>query len=62
MEEQDEANKELIKIAKEHGIEIVENQETVDSLFMLDIGEYIPESLFEIVAEILAFVYTMENR
>ncbi|MBI5374804.1 MAG: EscU/YscU/HrcU family type III secretion system export apparatus switch protein [Candidatus Schekmanbacteria bacterium] len=50
----------LIKIAIEHKVPIKEDPVLVEILTKLDIGENIPDELFKIVAEILAFIY-LEN-
>ena len=47
----------IIKIAEEKGIEIVRNQELTERLFYLETGDFIPEGCYEIIAEILAFIY-----
>ena len=51
----------LVAIAKEHGIQLFEAPELAESLFTLDVGDWIPEEYFEIIAEILAFVYRMRS-
>lgn len=49
-------------LAKAHNIPIIEKEDgVVDTLFHIDIGDYIPEELFGIVAEILAFVYMLQG-
>ncbi len=53
---------EILKIAKKHNIPIQENEELVNALSMLDIGEYIPEKLYPVVAKILAFIYTLDKK
>ena len=50
----------LVDIAKEHNIPIVHNPELVECLTHLQILEAIPESLYEVVAHILLFVYGQE--
>lgn len=49
----------IIEIAKEKAIPIVENPELVEDLFRLEIYSEIPEELYKVVAEVLAFVYGM---
>ena len=46
----------LLALAKEHGVDIVEEAELAESLFWLDVGEFIPEQFYSAVAEILAYV------
>ena len=53
---------EILKIAKKHNIPIQENEELVNALSMLDIGEHIPEKLYPVVAKILAFIYTLDKK
>jgi len=50
----------LIKIAMEHKVPIKEDPVLAEVLTKLDVGDNIPEELFQIVAEILAFIY-LEN-
>lgn len=51
----------IIEIAKEHGIKIYEDKELISTLMKLDIGDYIPEELYPIVAQILAFIYSLDK-
>jgi len=51
----------LITIAKENGIRIVDDDALADSLFLFDPGNFIPEYLYEVVAELLAFVYAVDH-
>ena len=44
-------------IAKEYGIEVVFNESLVDSLFLVETAEYIPEYPFKAVAALLAYTY-----
>ncbi len=46
----------LLKIAIEHNIPVVKDDILSDTLFMLEPGEYIPEEVFDVVAEILVFI------
>lgn len=51
------------EIAQENNIEIVENKELAQTLYKtVDIGEQIPEELYQAVAEILAFVYSLREQ
>lgn len=48
--------------AKEHEIEIVENKPLARTLFYtVEIGEEIPPDLYQAVAEVLAFVYSLKK-
>ncbi|MEN6312935.1 MAG: flagellar biosynthesis protein FlhB [Clostridiaceae bacterium] len=51
------------EIAKENKIEIVENKPLARSLYdLVDIGQAIPQELFQAVAEVLAFVYNLKGK
>jgi len=50
----------IIKIAKENGITIEENKLLSEALMQFDPGEYVPEETYEIIAQILAFVYKLK--
>ncbi len=46
----------LIKIAEDNGVDIVEEPELAEGLFEFDVGSFIPEEMYEIIAQILAQV------
>lgn len=49
--------------AKEHKVEIVENRPLARALYYtVDINSQIPPELYNAVAEVLAFVYSLENK
>ena len=56
-----EVARRIVSLALEHGVQVLEAPELTDALFTLDVGDWIPEEYFEIVAEILAFVYRMRS-
>ncbi len=51
----------LLEIAAEHDIPIRENQDIIEILLHLNIGEEIPPELYQVIAEILSFIYQLEN-
>jgi|MudIll2142460700_1097286.scaffolds.fasta_scaffold2317862_1 flagellar biosynthesis protein len=51
----------IIRLAKEHGIPVHEDPALMEVLSQLDFHEEIPPSVYTVVAEILAFVYSMNN-
>ncbi len=51
----------ILAIAKAHNIPIQKDKTLLDALYKLDINEEIPEELYRVVAEILAFVYRMNR-
>ena len=49
--------------AKVHKIEIVENKPLARMLYYnVEIGEQIPPELYQMVAEVLAYVYSVKNK
>ncbi len=54
------ADKIILK-AQEEQIPIHQDEKLASNLSVLDIGEYIPKELYEVVAEVLAFVDNMDH-
>jgi len=52
----------IIATAREAGIHIQEDANLVELLAKVQIGEQIPVELYQTVAEVLAFVYRMNER
>lgn len=51
------------EVAKEHNIEIVENKALARTLYeTVEIGQSIPPELYQSVAEVLAFVYSLKGK
>lgn len=59
---EDDLAQAIISLAIAHKVPVYENAELVTWLGQLDIGEEIPEQLYQVIAEILAFVYRLEGR
>ena len=51
----------IIEEAKANDVPVHEDEKLAGTLSRLDIGEYIPPELYEVVAEILVFVDNMEK-
>ena len=51
----------IIEIAREHNIYIHNDSNLVETLSHLDLNEEIPSDVYIIVAELLAFVYSLNN-
>lgn len=49
----------IVKVAKENEIPLHQDQALVQLLSHLEIGNEIPEEAYQVVAEILAFVYSL---
>lgn len=52
----------IIALAKEHDIHIHEDPDLVTVLAKLDLDTEIPEELYRAIAEVLAFVYRLNQR
>ncbi|MBS1189603.1 MAG: putative flagellar biosynthetic protein [Rhodocyclaceae bacterium] len=52
---------EIIAKAREHGVYVHESPELVALLTQVDIDEHIPPQLYVAVAELLAWLYRLEN-
>ena len=52
----------ILEVAHEHDIAIHEDPDLVTVLSSLDVGLEVPEELYQAVAEVLAFVYRLNNR
>ena len=51
----------IIEVAKEADVPVHKDAKLAESLSILDIGEYIPPELYNIVAEVLVFVDSMDK-
>jgi flagellar biosynthesis protein len=51
----------IIALAREHGIPMREDPELVQMLTQIDLDQAIPPSLYQVVAELLAFVYRLNQ-
>ncbi|MGG1661450.1 EscU/YscU/HrcU family type III secretion system export apparatus switch protein [Brevibacillus sp. NRS-1366] len=51
----------ILKTAKEHHIPVQEDPSLVEVLGKLDLNQQIPPELYQVVAEILAFVYRLDK-
>lgn len=52
---------EIISKAREHGVFVHESPELVSLLMQVDLDERIPSQLYVAVAELLAWIYRVEN-
>jgi len=52
----------IVEIAKEKGVDLYEDPALVEALSAVDIGKEIPEELYKVVAEVLAFIYSLDGR
>ncbi len=52
----------IVEMAKKHGVPIQEDPALVQILSQLDFYEEIPPTVYGVVAEILAFIYTLNQK
>lgn len=57
-----ELAEEIVRIAREHEVPLYENAELASILARLSLNEEIPESLYRVIAEILAFAFHIRGR
>jgi flagellar biosynthesis protein len=57
-----EVAKRIIETAREAGVHIQEDANLVELLSKIDIGANIPTELYQTVAEVLAFVYQVNDK
>lgn len=58
---QDELAREMIRIAEENGVPLYEDPDLAALLSRLDLGEAIPETLYRVIAEILAYSFYLQG-
>lgn len=52
----------ILEIAKLHGIPVKDDPDLIEVLSRLDINESVPPDIYVAVAELLAFVYSMNRK
>jgi len=52
----------IIELAGKNGIPVREDEDLVQSLAQIDLGDAIPAKMYPAVAEVLAYVYRMGQR
>ncbi|OQY08193.1 MAG: flagellar biosynthesis protein FlhB [Fusobacteriia bacterium 4572_132] len=52
----------IIEIAEENGINIKKDKNLLEILYKMDIAEEIPEELYEVMAEILTYIYRLDEK
>jgi len=52
----------IIELAKKHDIPIKDDPDLVEVLSSLDINQEIPSEIYAAVAELLAFVYSLNSK
>jgi len=52
----------IVRIAQENKIIIHNDQLLFNSLYRLEVGDEIPVKMYQVIAELLAYVYKMNNQ
>ncbi len=50
----------ILQLAQEHEVPMYANADLAELLATLDLGEEIPETLYQAIAEIIAFIYSLD--
>ncbi|MFH0919308.1 MAG: EscU/YscU/HrcU family type III secretion system export apparatus switch protein [Fibrobacterota bacterium] len=53
---------EIIRIAKENGVPVREDPDLLEILYPLELDAEIPPELYSVVAELLAYIYRMNQK
>jgi flagellar biosynthesis protein len=51
----------ILSLARQHGIEIVEDSHLAGRLIEIDAGDFIPEDLYAVIAEVLVFAMRLSS-
>lgn len=52
---------EIVKVAKEHEVPVYKDPALASALGQLELGSAVPEQLYKAVAEVLVFVYSVDQ-
>jgi len=52
----------IIARAREHGIFVHESKELVSLLMQVDLDDHIPPALYQVIAELLSWLYQLEEQ
>ncbi len=52
---------EIVRVAKEHHVPLYEDAGLVEALARLDVADCVPRELYAVVAEVLAYVYRLDE-
>ena len=57
-----EVARQILELAREHGIPLEGDAELAEVLSQIPLGEEIPEALYRAIAEVIAFAYLVSGR
>jgi flagellar biosynthesis protein len=58
----DELARQIVELARQHGIPMQENQPLASVLARVELGDEIPEALYLAVAQVIAFAYHLSGK
>lgn len=58
----DEIAEQIIRLAREHGVPMQENEPLAGLLARVELGDEIPEALYLAVAQVIAFAYHLSGK
>lgn len=58
----DELAEQIIRLARDHGVPLQENEPLAAMLSKVELGEEIPEALYLAVAQVIAFAYHLSGK
>lgn len=58
---QGEVARRIIELAQKHGVPIYKDAGLAERLLQMDVNEYIPPELFQVVAQVLWFVHRLDK-
>lgn len=53
---------EILTLAKQHGVLVHQDDELSKMLAQLDLGQEIPDGLYHVIAELIAFSYVLQGK
>lgn len=53
---------EIIELAKKHGVLVHQDDELTALLAQLDLGQEIPQAMYHVIAELIAFSYVLQGK
>ncbi|TVP58487.1 MAG: flagellar protein FhlB, partial [Halomonadaceae bacterium] len=59
---QNQLAQDMVELAKSHGIPLYEDADLAALLSRLDLGEEVPETLYRVIAEVMAYAFHLQGK
>ncbi|MDX1589332.1 MAG: EscU/YscU/HrcU family type III secretion system export apparatus switch protein [Oleiphilaceae bacterium] len=59
---QNQVARDIIELARAHGIPLYEDADLAALLSRLDLGEEVPETLYRVIAEVMAYAFHLQGK